>query len=185
MNDLHPHWRSTSPAVTEAAPSRGVKIPIGGRTISRSPAAVTGILLVLVLGFAVFDGLSSLDITGENTLAQNRNGPWNSHHQGRRHAADGHRATRTRDRLDQSGRYPPHSGIGNHRRGEWRHPLHARRLPPRPAEFPPGAQSPQRQTHVHIDDIREDIRRDQYRRSGADASFRDARSGTAWNSIRK
>lgn len=79
MSDLHPHWRSmqeeTSPAATETAPSRGVKIPIGGRAISRSPAAVTGILLVLVLGFAIFDGLSSLDRTGENTLAQNKSGP--------------------------------------------------------------------------------------------------------------
>ena len=72
MNDIHPHWHSTGedsapqPMKNESSKS-SVRIPIGSRSISRRPAAVTGILLVLVVGFAFFDGMSQFRGTQAQT----------------------------------------------------------------------------------------------------------------------
>ena len=73
MTDVHPHWHTNedTPVIRTEEESavitpRAVRVPIGGSAAARSPAAVTGILLVLVLGFAAFDVLSSFETEGEH-----------------------------------------------------------------------------------------------------------------------
>ncbi|OGJ55935.1 hypothetical protein A3D88_00870 [Candidatus Peribacteria bacterium RIFCSPHIGHO2_02_FULL_52_16] len=73
-DDIHPYWHSTGeePTPIKFESNRGtVRIPVGSRSISRRPAAVTGILLVLVLGFAFFDGLSQFRGTQAQTPSKN------------------------------------------------------------------------------------------------------------------
>ncbi len=69
MNDIHPHWQATDDApqnegeddqnvpVEEKAPSR---IPVGTTNISRQPAAILGVVLVLVIGSVFFFGVEDL-----------------------------------------------------------------------------------------------------------------------------
>ena len=80
MTDLHPHWHTNedTPLIRteeeESITPRAVRVPIGGSTAARSPAAVTGILLVLVLGFAAFDVLSSFEQKEEHAQVAESSG---------------------------------------------------------------------------------------------------------------
>lgn len=62
MSDLHPDWQATADEQGQAQasapvqPSTPVRIPIGGHTVSRVPAALFGIALCAGIGFTAFGG---------------------------------------------------------------------------------------------------------------------------------
>ncbi|MBI1812629.1 hypothetical protein HY285_05520 [Candidatus Peregrinibacteria bacterium] len=60
---MHPHWRSTEDAapvrVGRIDPAQGTGIPVAvsAAGVSRRPAAITGIVLTLTMGFLAYEGL--------------------------------------------------------------------------------------------------------------------------------
>lgn len=77
MNDIHPHWHSTEgernppppplTPTTDVRPEKtlnrlrkGIHVRVAASGITRRPAAVFGILLVLTAGFIAFEGASEL-----------------------------------------------------------------------------------------------------------------------------
>ncbi len=68
MTELHPHWRSTGDQ-SDAPRTRnsGTHVKIEGQSVSRAPAAIVGILVVLATGFTLFRGWELIDF---NVLGQ-------------------------------------------------------------------------------------------------------------------
>ena len=78
MSDLHPHWQATggdapaSPPVTGAGPTTSMptKVPVRTMSVSRKPAAIAGIVVMLAVGYAFVQGVDQL--TGQ---LQNQGSP--------------------------------------------------------------------------------------------------------------
>ncbi len=61
MTDLHPHWRATAEqAVGEGKEAGMHRVAVGSQSISRAPAAIVGIVVILTVGFTYFNGWQSL-----------------------------------------------------------------------------------------------------------------------------
>lgn len=69
MSNIHPHWKATDNpkvkvSVTEEefvdTPKQKTELPIAGMTVSRRPAAILGILLVVGVGYFAVENLHSL-----------------------------------------------------------------------------------------------------------------------------
>ena len=68
MSDMHPHWNSTDDSKPSSKPVQPIverSVPVTEKkqevaTVSRRPAAVVGILLVVGMGFGFFKGVESL-----------------------------------------------------------------------------------------------------------------------------
>ncbi len=63
MRDIDPHWQSTEPTVIGGAVSAKVPAKVPHRPASRRPAALVGILLVVLIGIAAYVQMTPL--TGE------------------------------------------------------------------------------------------------------------------------
>ncbi len=63
MRDIDPHWQSTEPTVIGGAVSAKIPAKVPRRPASRRPAALVGILLVAMLGIAMYVQMTPL--TGE------------------------------------------------------------------------------------------------------------------------
>jgi plastocyanin len=80
MTDVHPHWRTTqeeipssqSAAAADAprAQEAVLTMPKGAMTVSRKPAAIVGILLVIAVGYMFVQGMSGLvgQLTGSTAV---------------------------------------------------------------------------------------------------------------------
>lgn len=55
MMDIHPHWQSTG--------EQGFHVPVGHSSVSRRPAALVGIALVVALGITVVHGIPSFSLS--------------------------------------------------------------------------------------------------------------------------
>lgn len=72
MSSLHPHWDSEGEEVpvTVRTPSEGSEsIPENAKTISRQPAAIVGMLVVMAIGYIFVQGVESLtgQVASDNT----------------------------------------------------------------------------------------------------------------------
>ncbi len=70
MADLHPHWRATGDRSADAAlkpRATGTRVRVESQSVSRAPAAVVGILVVLAAAFTFFRGWELIDF---NVLGQ-------------------------------------------------------------------------------------------------------------------
>jgi len=60
MTDLHPHWTATDSQSPAKPGNEENHIPVGKRNVSRMPAALVGMTLVILVGAGFLKGLTSL-----------------------------------------------------------------------------------------------------------------------------